>query len=141
MSAPDRQTEPVAATRSRAALCLAAVIGAGLASRRWPLPGGLAEHTGDALYTTAAFCALRVVATRSRGAWLAAAAFAWSGAVEASQLLRWDWLVALRGTTLGALLLGQGFQWIDLTAYAAGALVALLLDFSLRLAPRTRDPR
>ncbi|MEZ6035852.1 MAG: DUF2809 domain-containing protein [Planctomycetota bacterium] len=108
------------------------VIAAGLASRRWPLPGLLAEHTGDALYTCAAFCGLALLWPRARSVRLGTAAFAVSAAVEFTQLLSWQWLADLRANRLGALLLGQGFQWADLVAYAAGALLAGVTDRWLR---------
>jgi hypothetical protein len=119
-----------ASRRSRWCLgaCLAAVVGAGLLSRRHPLPGVLAEHTGDALYTVAAFFALAWLAPSVRGPTLAALAFACSAAVECAQLLPWPWLVDLRHSRLGALVLGQGFQWVDFLAYAVGALAAWAFD-------------
>jgi len=104
------------------------VIGAGLLSRRYPLPGVLAEHTGDALYTVAAFFALAWLAPSARGLTLAGIAFACSAAVECAQLLSWPWLVDLRRSRLGALVLGQGFQWVDFLAYAVGALAAWAFD-------------
>lgn len=113
------------------------VVALGLLSRRHPLPGVLAEYTGDALYTVAMFCALRWFVPTGRGTLLAAVAFAVSAAVETSQLLRWPWLTDLRGSRLGALVLGQGFQWADLLAYGIGALAAWAVDrsFRRRLAP------
>lgn len=114
---------------------LLVVIGAGLASRRWPLPGLLAEHAGDALYTCAAFCGLALLWPRARSVRLGTAAFAVSAAVEFTQLLSWQWLADLRANRLGALLLGQGFQWADLVAYAAGALLAAVTDHWLHRAP------
>lgn len=113
------------------------MIGLGLLSRRHPLPGLLAEYTGDALYTVAVFCLLCWCAPTGRGAVLAAVAFVVSAAIEGSQLLRWPWLADLRGSGLGSLLLGQGFQGTDLLAYGVGALVAWALDRAFRpwLAP------
>jgi hypothetical protein len=118
--------------RTGAATCLAVVIAAGLLSRRFPLPGVLAEHTGDALWTVAVFCLLAVAMPGRRTLPLAVLAFVVSAAVEATQLLRWQWLVDLRATTAGALLLGQGFQWADFVAYAAGAIGAAAIDRLLR---------
>lgn len=119
----------------RVAASLAAVIALGLLSRRWPLPGVLAEHTGDALYTVAVFCALAWWAPAARASRLAAAAFLVSAAVECAQLLTWSWLQELRRSTVGALLLGQGFQWADFLAYGIGAAGAWLAD---RAAPGRR---
>lgn len=115
---------------------LAATIALGLLSRRHPLPGVLAEHTGDALYAVAVFVALSVVLPRAPGVRLGIAAFAVSAAVEAAQAIDVAWLAELRRTRLGALLLGQGFQWADLLAYAIGAAVAVAVD---RSTPRRRE--
>lgn len=127
--------------RVRVAACLALVVAAGLLSRWFPLPGVLAEHTGDALYATAAFLVLRLLVPAAGAGKLAAAAFGLAAVVEAAQLLQWQWLVALRRTTPGALLLGQGFQWADFPAYAVGALLGWGLDFCLGLSPRRGPSR
>lgn len=111
--------------RRRAFGALVVTVAAGLASRRWPLPGALAEHTGDALYATAVFFALAVLRPAARWRTLAAAATLVAAAVECAQLLQWPWLVALRQTRAGALLLGQGFQWVDLGAIVGGVLLAV----------------
>jgi len=121
--------------RRRALGCLVATIALGLLSRRFPLPGFLAEHTGDALYTAAVFFGLRTLTTATAASRLAVTAFVVSAAVEASQLLRWQWLVDVRETTFGALVPGQGFQWADLLAYAVGAALAFAVDAG----PRRRD--
>ena len=118
--------------RGCVAVCLAATIAAGLASRTWPLPGLFAEYTGDALYTVAAFCGWAWLFPAARGARLGLVAFLSSALVEVSQLLRWEWLVEVRATRFGGLVLGQGFQWVDLLAYAVGAAVASVADVRLR---------
>lgn len=124
------------AGRSRwfSAACLGAVVLLGILSRRHPLPGFLAEYTGDALYSVAAFLALAWLAPRLSTRALVAAAFVGSASVEVSQLLAWPWLVELRSRTLGALLLGQGFQWADFLAYGVGAACAGLVDLGLAAA-------
>lgn len=104
------------------------VIALGLLSRRCPLPGVLAEHAGDALYTVAVFFASAWVAPAARGSVLAVGAFGISAAVECGQLLSWSWLVDLRRSTVGALVLGQGFQWADFLAYGSGALGVWAVD-------------
>lgn len=109
-------------------MALAATVGLGLASRSWPLPGLLAEHTGDALYAVAVFWGLALVAPAMVGLRLGGLALLASAAVEFAQLLQWPWLVELRQQRLAALVLGQGFQWVDLVAYAIGATVATGLD-------------
>lgn len=120
-------------------LGLSAVVALGLLSRRFPLPGLLAEHTGDALYTAAAFLLLAVVFPAAGSASLAFGAFAWSALVEAAQLSTWPWLQDLRSTTAGALLLGQGFQWADLVAYGVGAVAVGAWDSRARSARRRRE--
>jgi len=134
-------------TRQRPARRRLAVVAAllataalGLLSRRYPLPGFLAEYTGDAAYATAAFFLFALPFPRARTAALLVLAFGFAAAVEASQLLAWPWLQELRGTRLGALLLGQGYQTADLAAYAVGTLLAGCADVtflrpSLRACP------
>jgi len=120
-----------ARSRPRVLLALAAVVALGLLSRRFPLPGVFAEHTGDALYTVAAFFACALLLPALRPATLATLAFGLSAAVEFAQLLNWPWLQELRGNRWAALVLGQGFQWADLLAYLVGASVAFAVDRAL----------
>lgn len=122
--------------RTRCSLSLAATVALGLASRAIPLPGWFAEHTGDALYTAAAYWALATLWPAARKVHLATAAWTISALVECSQRLDWAWLGALRATRIGALLLGQGFQWADLVAYSLGAALVLAFDALTR---RPRD--
>ena len=75
----------------------------GLLSRLFPLPGVLAEHTGDALYAVAATWIWALLLPRTSPMVSAALAFGSSATVEFAQLLRWPWLVELRGTRVGAL--------------------------------------
>lgn len=129
------------------ALALATTIALGLLSRRFPLPGVFAEHTGDALWTVAAFWLGVFAVPAAAGGRLAAAAWLLSAAVEASQLLDWPWLLSLRGTAVGALLLGHGAKAADLVAYAVGAVLACAADATFRraaahwLPPADRLPR
>ncbi len=123
-------TGPLVARRARRAIlvALATTVVLALLSRRYPLPGLLAEHTGDALYATAAFFLLALAAPGVATARLGLAAVAFATLVEASQLLAWPWLVALRQTSMGALLLGHGFQLADLFAYALGGALGCVAD-------------
>jgi hypothetical protein len=130
-------SEPLPRRRRLVAAALAVVVGLGLLSRRFPLPGMLAEHTGDALYATAAFGLFALLAPAARTRTLGLAAFGFAAAIEVAQLLDWPWLQTLRSHRLGALLLGQGFQWTDLVAYAAGAGLGCVADVTFR----TRSPR
>ena len=109
-------------------MALALTIAAGLTSRRWPLPGVLAEHLGDALYAMAACWAFALLRPRWGARRYAVAGFSASGLVELSQLWHPAWLDAIRRTRAGALLLGWGFQWTDMVAYALGALAAFALS-------------
>lgn len=118
-------------------MALGLVVGLGLLSRRYPLPGILAEYTGDALYATAAFGLFALLAPVAHTLTLGLAAFAFAAAIEAAQALDWPWLQALRSHRLGALLLGQGFQLADLVAYALGAALACVADVTFR----ARSPR
>lgn len=139
--------------RRTTSVVLLLVVGLALLSRRYPLPGLLAEHTGDALYATAAYFLFAFCRPSARAPRLAAAAFAFATAIELSQLLTWPWLGAVRATRLGALLLGQGFQLTDLFAYLAGAGLAWLVDVTFlrrstgppqdfdRLPHQSRSPR
>lgn len=125
---PERAPRAVERSRLRGLALLLATAGLGLLSRRHPLPGLLAEYTGDALYATAAFFLLAVPFAGARTKTLLGGAFLFAAAVECQQALTWPWLVDLRATRLGALLLGQGFQLADLLAYAAGAILAAAVD-------------
>ncbi len=79
-------------SRRVALLCLVATVALGLLSRRFPLPGFLAEYTGDALYTVAVFWAAALLWPTRSGGQLSAIALAFSVAVESSQLVACGWL-------------------------------------------------
>jgi hypothetical protein len=119
---------PMRRARTAVALVLGATVVAALLSRRHPLPRLLAEHTGDALYATAAFFLFALLRPIARTTHLALFAFLFAALIESTQLLDWPWLQAIRATRLGALLLGQGFQWADVFAYAIGATLACVVD-------------
>jgi len=121
-------TQRPARRRFAVAAALLATAALGLLSRRYPLPGLLAEYTGDAAYATAAFFLFALPWPRARTTTLLVLAFGFAAAVEASQLLAWPWLQDLRATRLGGLLLGHGYQTADLAAYAVGALLAGCAD-------------
>jgi len=139
VTTPERQPESGTRSRVRVLVQLAVVIALGLLSRRVPLPGILAEHTGDALYAVAAYFATAFVFPAASRPALACAAFGFSAAIEFSQMLSWPWLRDLRSTRYGALVLGQGFQRADLVAYAIGAVVAGLCDRGARKPDETRQ--
>jgi hypothetical protein len=128
--------------RAAVAAALLVVVALALLSRRYPLPGVFAEHTGDALYATAAYFLFALCSPGARPSRLAAGAFAFAAAIECAQLLTWPWLEAIRSTRVGALLLGQGFQVADLVAYACGAIAASVADvtFHRRSIPAAPTP-
>jgi hypothetical protein len=116
---------------------LAAVIAAGLLSRRFPAmqPRVVATYAGDVLWAVMVFWGLALLWPRARTRSLAVSAFGVALVVEGSQLLHTPWLVALRETRLGALALGQGFLWSDLACYLVGTSAAALLDAQSRRRP------
>ncbi len=132
-------TQRPARRRLAVAAALLATAALGLLSRRYPLPGFLAEYTGDAAYATAAFFLFALPWPRARTATLLALAFGFAAAIEASQLLAWPWLQDLRATRLGGLLLGHGYQAADLVAYGVGALLAGCADVTF-LRPSLPSP-
>ena len=124
-----------------AAASLFVVIALGLASRKYAaaLPGFVAAHAGDALWTVAVYLTLAIVWPAWPPLRLAIAAYGISVAVELSQLVDVGWLNAARQTLPGRLLLGAGFLWADLLRYLAGALAALLIDLMVRSAQGSRS--
>ncbi|MGK0203495.1 MAG: hypothetical protein ACI89X_000559 [Planctomycetota bacterium] len=112
-------------------VALVCTIALGLLSRRYPLPGILAEYAGDALYTSAGFAGLALLFAGAKTRSLAIAAFVLSAAVEFAQLLSWPWINELRATLFGRLVLGSGFKWPDIVAYLIGAMAASAVDFAL----------
>lgn len=109
-------------------VALALTIALGLLSRRDPLPGILAEYTGDALYASAAFVGFALLLAGRQTRTLAILAFVSCVLIEFAQLLNWPWIRDLRSTTLGRLLLGSGFKWPDMLAYLIGVTVAATVD-------------
>lgn len=128
---PNPFTQPPQPRRRSAILfVLLVVIILGLGSRRFPnaLPAFLAENSGDALWTVAAYLTAALIFPNSSPARLGFIAFGVSLLVETSQLLQFPWLVWLRDWPLGRLFLGSGFLWIDWVRYAAGAIFAVGVD-------------
>lgn len=111
----------------------------GLASRSKsvPWPSFFAAYAGDALWALLVFLLLRFLAPTRPVLHVAAAALAFSFAVELSQLYQAPWLNAVRRTLPGRLVLGAGFLWSDLVCYTAGVLAGLGLDSALRLRAAT----
>ncbi len=115
------------------ALGIVVVIGAGLASRKFPslFPSVFGSHTGDALWALMVFLGFAFIKPEMSGRNLALAALAFSFLIEASQLYQAPWINAIRATTPGHLVLGMGFQWLDLLAYAIGVALGYLVDLFL----------
>ncbi|HEY4242554.1 MAG TPA: DUF2809 domain-containing protein [Kofleriaceae bacterium] len=108
-------------------LAVALTIAAGLGSRAIHGP----KEIGDALYATMVCFAIRVLVPRARMSIVAAAALAFSFAIEFSQAVHRPWLDDLRATLPGRLVLGQGFHALDLLAYVCGVALAVALDRGL----------
>lgn len=113
------------------ALCVAAVVLLGLASRAYspPLPRAVREYAGDALWALAAYLTVAFIFPRLPVRRVAAAAALFSLAVEVSQLYHAPWIDRLRQFRPAALLLGHGFLWSDLACYAAGICVGALAEY------------
>ena len=122
-------------------ICIAVVIAAGLASRKFPtlLPAALGKYPGDALWAAMLFLLLAFLSPRRRTIHLALVAFVVCCLVEASQLYQAQWLNDIRGTTFGHLVLGAGFLWTDIAAYAVGVTVVAIIDALLSLARLNSD--
>ena len=113
--------------RNRAwyAVAVVATIGAGLASRRWPLlPGLLGKYPGDALWAAMVYLGWGVLLPKASPGRLALLASATCVCVECLKLWQASWLVSLRHTTPGHLVFGHVFSWSNFPAYAAGILAA-----------------
>ncbi len=110
--------------RRRVAAALGVVLVVGLVTRRVDaVPTVIADHAGDALWTTAVVLGLALLLPRSTTVHHAITGFAISVGVEISQLWEPTWLVDLRDNDLAALVLGRGWLWGDLVRYAVGALL------------------
>lgn len=121
--------------RNRAwyAVAVVAVIGAGLASRRWPVwPDLLGKYPGDALWAVMVYLGWGVVLPKASPGRIALLAAVTCVGVECLKLWQVPWLVSLRHTTLGHLVIGHAFSWANFPAYAAGILAAFALETTMR---------
>lgn len=114
-------------------IALLAVITLGLLSRRYPdfLPAALGKYPGDALWALTVFLGFGFWFRRGPTVIVALAAFAFSAAVEVSQLYHAPWIDSVRATLPGRLIFGSGFAWSDLAAYAAGIFTGTVAEFGL----------
>jgi hypothetical protein len=111
------------------ALAVLVVIGAGLASRKFPsLLPAFGSQTGDALWALMVFLGIAFLRPAMSGARVACTALAFSYLIEIAQLYQAPWINAIRATTFGHLVLGTGFQWLDLLAYTLGIAFGYLCD-------------
>lgn len=121
--------------RNRAwhAVAIAAVIAAGLASRRWPvLPGLFGKYPGDALWAVMVYLGWGVVRPKAPPGRIALLAAVTCVAVECLKLWPAPWLASLRHTTLGHLVFGHVFSWSNLVAYGVGILGAFAVETVIR---------
>lgn len=112
------------------ALALAITIVLGLASRRYAdsLPSWLANNAGDALWASMVYFGFRLLRIGRSPLLAAICAYAFSCAIECSQLYQSGWINGIRDTTIGGLVLGHGFLAVDLLRYAVGIVAGLLMD-------------
>jgi hypothetical protein len=95
-------------------------------SRLVAVPAFPRKYGADALWALLVFLLLSIAMPKWTPLRVAIAAFAFSCAIEFSQLYHSPWLDWLRATFPGALVLGSVFNWPDLPAYAAGIGVGFL---------------
>lgn len=116
------------------ALGLVIAIGLGVRALRpgEDLPFFVWKYLGSALWATALYLAMAIVAPRLGPARTAAFAALIAIAVEFSRLLGFGWLDAFRATLTGRLLIGKVFALSNLVAYAAGIALGLALDAAFR---------
>ena len=111
-------------------LLVVIVVMLGLASRRYRevLPSFVAAYAGDTLWATMVFLLFAIVTPRTRTMTIAAAALAFSYAIEISQLYHAPWIDSIRAMTIGGLVLGSDFVWSDLVCYTVGVGIAGVVD-------------
>ena len=116
----------------------AALVLAGLASRRWPAlqPPWVVAYAGDVLWAMLVFTLVAGLVPRCTTARVAATAASIALITEGSQLVHAPWLDAIRMTRIGALALGQGFLWSDVACYGLGVSAAAVVDAWYRRAAR-----
>ena len=113
-------------------IAVLAVVTLGLLSRRYPefLPVAPGKYPGDALWALMVFLGFGFWFRYAPTVGLALAAFAFSAAIEVSQLYHAPWIDSIRATLPGRLVLGSGFMWQDFVAYAAGIFVGAVAEFT-----------
>jgi hypothetical protein len=109
-------------TRLRFGIAAFGVIGAGLASRRYPwlFPVVVGKYPGDALWALMVFCIWGFAMPACSTGRLAAYALLTCYVDEFSQLYQAPWINAIRSTVIGHLVLGSTFSWFDMLSYTVG---------------------
>lgn len=96
-----------------------------------PYADWLRSSAGDVLYPMFWYFVLLWIFPRLKPLSAAAAVFAFSAAVEMTQLYEWPVLVFLRRSFLGRTLVGTSFSWDDMGYYFIGCLAAVALHTGL----------
>lgn len=122
--------------RNRILYCVAvfAVIGLGLASRRFPVifPAMLGKYPGDALWALMIFFALGMVLPRASCARIFLLSLTICYAVEFFKFYQAPWIMTIRYSTIGHLIFGHTFSWQNLVAYLVGAALGLLIELGIQ---------
>jgi hypothetical protein len=131
-------------SRSIYFITILAVITLGLLSRRYPqfLPAALGKYPGDALWALMVFLGFGFWFRHAPTVVVALAAFAFSVAMEISQIYHAPWIDSIRATLPGRLILGSSFAWGDIVAYLTGILIGIAAELALfrRLKIKNADP-
>lgn len=121
--------------RFRQVLAVMAVIGTGLALRRYGYDLGLpfvaVKYGGSILWGAMVFLLLALLTGATRVSRMVVGAVIVAAAVEFSRLYHTPELDAFRLTTAGKLLLGRVFSFWNLVAYATGIGLAAALEWRL----------
>ena len=117
---------------SRRLLALGLVVATGLGVRALrsdaDIPFFIWKYLGSALWATAVYLAIGLVAPRLGPIRAAAVSGLIAVAVELSRLLHLVWLDAFRATLAGRLLIGKIFALSNLVAYAAGIMFGMAIE-------------
>jgi len=110
-----------------------AVIGLGLASRKYPFlfPAILGKYPGDVLWSLMIYFLWAFFKPATSPYRLAVFSLITSYLDEFSQLIQTPGLNMIRHTTLGHLVLGTGFSWCDIFAYTIGVGLGIILDLRI----------
>jgi hypothetical protein len=101
-----------------------------------PLPQGLSNNGGDALWALMVFVGFGFLLPRASTLVIALLALIFAWGVEFSQIYHAPWINAIRATIPGRLVLGTTFNWPDLPAYAVGVALGVLAEWRWRSARR-----